>query len=115
MAATTSSSFSWDVTTIQQGAVILRSLKQVLADLAELFDGCPQVFDLVTAASNVLAYFFNDKYKGFTFTAASPKIERAFDHFADGDRCVSIALGVRPRIRRRIELRIKLMQNGART
>jgi hypothetical protein len=35
-------------------------LEQVLADLAELFDGRAQVFDLVTAASDVLAYFVND-------------------------------------------------------
>jgi hypothetical protein len=69
----------------------LAFLEQVLADLAELFDGRPQVFDLVTAASDVLAYFVNDEYKGFTLAAASPELERALDYFADGNRCVSIA------------------------
>jgi len=63
----------------------LALLEQVLADLAELLNGRPQVFDLVTAASNVLAYFINDECKGFTFTSASPEVERALDYLADGD------------------------------
>jgi len=54
MAATTSSSFSWDVTTIQQGAMILPSLSKFLLTLPKLFDRRPQVFDLVTAASDVV-------------------------------------------------------------
>lgn len=53
--------------------------------------------------------------EGFALAAPSPQLEGALDHLADGDRRVSIALGVRPRIRRSIQLRVKLMQNGART
>src|SRR5579864_1860939 len=93
----------------------LALLEQALADLAELFNGRPQVFDLVAATSDVLAYFVDDEHEGFTLSAASPEVERAVDHLPDRHRCVSIALGVRPRIRRRIEFRIKLVQNGART
>ena len=48
-------------------------------------DGRPEIFDLVTAASDVLAYFVNDEHKGFALTATSPQLERAFDYFDDVD------------------------------
>ncbi len=91
----------------------LAFLQQVLTDSAEFFNGRPQILDFVTATGDMLSDLINDEDKGFALAAASPEFERSLNHLADGDRCVSIALGVRPRIRRRIELRIELMQNGA--
>ena len=90
MAATTSSSFFPDVTTIQHGAMILQCLQKVLADLAKLFDGCPQVLDLVATAGNA-AHFVIDEDQPCS-SSSSPEFSRAFDELADRDRGDLVAL-----------------------
>jgi len=69
-------------------------LEQVLADLAELFDGRPQVFDLVAAAGDMLAHFVNDEDKGLALPPSPPELEGAFHDLADRDSRVPVALGV---------------------
>ena len=110
MAATTSSSFSCDVTTIQHGRRRFAGLEQVLADLAELLDGGPQVFDLVAAAGDVLAHFVDDEDERLARPAPAPKLEGPLDDLADGDggrllRCDAT------RVRRGIGLRVELVQD----
>ena len=115
MAATTSSSFSWDVTTIQHGRNDLVRLGEVLADLAELLHGRPQVFDLVAAAGDVLPHFVDDENQRLAGAAAAGKLEGPLDDLLHGDGGVAVPLGMRPRIRRRIRCRVQGMQDCAGT
>ena len=72
----------------------LAGLQQVFADSAELFDGRPQVFDLVATAGHMLAHFVNDEDECLALPPSSPEFKRPFHDLADGDGSVSIPLGV---------------------
>ena len=80
------------MTTIQHGADDLAGLQQVLADLAELLDGGPQVFDLVAAAGHVLADLVDDEDKRLALSSSAPELKRAFDELAHRDRGDLVAL-----------------------
>ena len=97
------------------GSRDLAFLQQILADLAELLDGGPQVFDLVAAAGDVLAHLVDDEDEGLALAPPTPKLERPFDDLADGDGGVPVALGVCPRIRSRVRRRVEVVQDGAGT
>ena len=73
-------------------------LQQVLADLTELLDRCPQVFDLVAAPGDVLPHFINNKDECLARPTPTHQLEGTLDHFADGDCSIAVPLGMGPRI-----------------
>ena len=93
----------------------LAGLEQVLADLAELLHGGPQVFDLVAAAGDVLAHFVDDEDQRLAGAATAGKLEGPLDDLADGDGGIPVPLGVRPRIGRRICRWVQGVQHGTGT
>ena len=76
---------SWDVTTIQHGAVILRALTADSCQPCQTLRWSPADLTLVAAAGNVLANFVNDEDKGLAFPPSPPELKCAFHDLADRD------------------------------
>ena len=91
----------------------LTGFQQVLADLAKLLDSSTQVFDLVTAAGDVLPHLVDDEDQCLAGAATTGKLERPLDDLADRDRRLTARM--RPRICRGIGRRIEVVQHGTGT